>query len=108
MKRPVVKPNMLDRVIRVIDPVRYMRRMRVRMGAELLTSYAGADRKGRALREWTPFGKDPDEDLLSELTDFRDRSRDLVRNNPLASGAIKTKVTHVVGTGLRLQSRVGR
>lgn len=108
MRRPALKPNMLDRVIRVVDPVRYMRRMRARMGAELLTSYAGADRKGRALREWTPFGKDPDEDLLCELTDLRDRSRDLVRNNPLACGAIKTKVTHVVGTGLRLQSRVDR
>jgi lambda family phage portal protein len=36
------------------------------------------------------------------------RSRDLVRNAPIATGAINTNVLHVVGSGLTLQSRINR
>jgi capsid protein len=36
-----------------------------------------------------------------------DRSRDLVRNDPIASGDISTVVEDVIGTGLWLQARPG-
>ena len=51
-------------------------------------------------------GYDPDSDMWSELATMRDRSRDLIRNNPLACGAIKTKVTSIIGAGLLFQARV--
>jgi len=78
------------------------------MTLELFNSYAGGSKKSRSMKEWNPFGNDADSDILTDLPTLRQRSRDLCRNNPLAGGAIKTKVTNVVGTGLRLQSRIDR
>jgi lambda family phage portal protein len=75
---------------------------------EIFRGYDGASHSKRGVKEWTPGGGDADTDILDNLPDLRERSRDLVRNNPLAAGAIKTKVTNVVGTGLRLQSRIDR
>jgi len=37
---------------------------------------------------------------------LRDRSRDLIRNAPLAAGAVNTVCTNVVGTGLKFQSGI--
>ena len=39
---------------------------------------------------------------------MRERSRDLRRNAPIATGAIATNVTNVVGTGLRLKPAIDR
>jgi capsid protein len=41
------------------------------------------------------------------LQRLRDRSRDLVHNDPLASGAISTVVENVIGTGLWFEARPG-
>jgi len=60
------------------------------------------------LKTWFTYSHDADADILPDLPTLRERSRDLVRNNPLATGAIKTKVTNVIGTGLRLQARIDR
>lgn len=100
--------NLLDRLVGFVAPVAAARRMRARLAMEALGSYTGASKSRRSLKEWKPFGSDADSDILPDLTTLRDRSRDLVRNHPLAGGAIKTKVTHVVGTGFRLQSRIDR
>ena len=45
---------------------------------------------------------------MPDLPELRERSRDLIRNAPLATGAINTVVTNVVGTGLKVQSRIDR
>jgi len=74
----------------------------------LAGGYTGASKSRRALKEWPTFGYDPDSDILPDLSALRERSRDLIRNNPLATGAIKTKVTNVVGSGLKLQARIDR
>ena len=42
------------------------------------------------------------------FTLLRQRSRDLIRNNPFALGALNTVCTNVVGTGLKLQARIDR
>lgn len=78
------------------------------MAMAVANAYDGASKTRRALKEWSTFGNDADTDILADLPTLRERSRDLVRNNPLATGAIKTKVTSVIGTGLRLQSRIDR
>ena len=74
----------------------------------MLESYDGASKSRRSLSAWSTFGNDPDSDLLMDLPTLRSRSRDLVRNNPIASGAMRTKVTWVVGSGIRLQARLDR
>ncbi len=72
-----------------------------------LPAYTGAG-NGKAMRGWYVSGGDAQADSLASLDTLRDRSRDLYRNNPIANGAIKTIVSNVIGTGLRMQSRVDR
>lgn len=68
-------------------------------------SYKGAD-KSRLHQSWLPGGKSADEDLLPDLEDLRERSRDLNRNNPIAAGTTNTVTTNVIGTGIKPQSRI--
>lgn len=73
-----------------------------------LGSYDGASQRRPALRHWRPSAGDANDDTLGDLASLRARSRDLVRNAPLATGALNTLVTSIVGTGLSLQSRIDR
>ena len=66
--------------------------------------YAGARRDKRTLRNWSPGAKSADEDTVPDLAELRGRSRDLVRNSPVAGAAISGTTTAVVGTGLTLQA----
>lgn len=100
--------NTLDKAINFFSPARALSRMKSRTAIALLGSYTGASKSRRSLSGWDVFGSDADTDILTDLPDLRGRSRDLCRNNPLAGGAIKTKVTNVIGTGLRFQSRIKR
>jgi len=107
-KSPVIKTNMIDRVVNYFSPVNGARRLKARAVMAMAGGYVGASKLRRAMKMWTTFSNDADADILPDLPTLRERSRDLIRNNPLAAGAIKTKVTNVVGTGLRLQSRIDR
>lgn len=51
-------------------------------------------------------GADSDKDISYDLYDLRTRSRDLYRNNAIGRGAIKTMVTNVIGSGLRMQASI--
>lgn len=101
--------NLLDRVIAAIAPVYGARRQKARMFMALAGGYTGASRSRRQTSEWKyTKGQSADADILPDTPGLRDRSRDLVRNEPLAAGAVASVVTSVVGTGLALQSRVDR
>jgi lambda family phage portal protein len=71
------------------------------------TPYTGASNK-RSLAEWNTSSGDADSETLFSLQALRDRSRDLVRNSPAATGAIEKLVAGVIGSGLRLQSSIDR
>ncbi len=103
-----IKPNFVDRVIGYFDPVRAYRRQRARTFQALTGAYTGALLSRRTLRSWAITPQDADSALLPDLQVLRERSRDLVRNNPLGTGAINTAVTNVVGSGLKLQARPDR
>jgi len=100
--------NIIDRAVNFIDPVRGARRLRSRMALALSEMYYGASKTKRSLSEWVPKDSDPNATLQFDLDTMRQRSRDMVRNIPLATGAINTVVTNVVGNGLALQSRIDR
>lgn len=68
--------------------------------------YRGGRKDRRATKLWRPLGGSADAETLLELPDLRARSRDLVRNTPLATGAVSTVVTNVVGSGLQLQASI--
>ncbi|HLE18931.1 MAG TPA: phage portal protein, partial [Syntrophales bacterium] len=103
-----IKENVIDRIVRYLDPVKAERRFRARAVLALSGSYIGASRSKRSLSQWRTSWGDADSDTLYDLPVLRDRSRDLIRNAPLATGAINTVCTNVVGTGLKLQSRIDR
>lgn len=100
-----VKPNLLDRAISFVDPARGARRMAARGFLALAGGYLGGRKDRPATREWRLTNNSPDMDILTDLAVLRDRSRDLVRNAPLATGAVGTVVQNVVGSGLSLQSK---
>lgn len=102
-------PTMLDRVIGWMSPAAGLERLRARtllMAATGDGSWKGGRKDRRATRNWRPAGGSADADTLLDLPDLRARARDLSRNAPIATGAIATSVTGVLGAGLKLQASI--
>lgn len=97
----------IDDVVGFFSPMSAARRKAARYMARNLfgSDYRGA-RNDRLNYDWTARGSSADEALLADLPYLRNRSRDLVRNNPYAAGAVDTVSVNVVGSGLRPQSRI--
>jgi lambda family phage portal protein len=70
--------------------------------------YFGGSTSRRQTSTWIPSQGDADADTLTDRQRIVNRSRDLIRNEPIAAGAINTNTIHVVGTGLKMQSRINR
>lgn len=110
--QPVLKKSILDRAIDTISPQWGLKRFAAQLqkvNAERFAANVGwvggrFDRK--SLQEWSPYSGSADDEFLGQSQTLRARSRDLTRNSPVAAGASNTGVTHVVGTGLRLHSRI--
>lgn len=105
-KTILVPETAVDRVIEWAAPQWAERRLRSRMAMAISGAYHGGKSSRRSLSEWNPKPGSADTDTLDDLPALRDRSRDLVRNAPIAGGAIATVVSNVVGTGLTLQSTI--
>jgi len=104
-----VRENIIDHIVNWLDPVRGQRRLAARLRLALAGGgYSGASKSKRSLMQWTTGSRDADSDILWDLPTLRDRSRDLLRNAPLATGAVNTVITNTVGQGLRLQCRLDR
>jgi lambda family phage portal protein len=98
----------IDDAIAVFSPAAAAKRQAARWAIKQMTgSYRGAQ-GGRLRGNWLPGGGSADYDLLSDLPKLRERSRDLVRNDGIASGAVETIVTNVIGSGIRPQSNIDK
>lgn len=104
--RKIVEKNIIDRIVNFFDPVRAAHRHQARAYMALTGGYTGARKDRRQTSEWIVSNSDSNSDLLPALDGLRERSRDLVRNNPIARGAINSNVTNVVGTGLRVNPQI--
>lgn len=71
-------------------------------------AYYGASRTRRATYGWKPGLGDADADTLPDQKELIARSRDMVRNVPVATGALMTNQLHIVGSGLKMQSTINR
>ena len=71
-------------------------------------SYYGANTYKKELAGWAYQGGSSREDIEDNLDILRQRSRDLYMGVPLATGAIKTMRTNVVGRGLKLKPTIDR
>ena len=107
-RRLEIQESVVDKVISYFDPARGARRLKAKAIMALAGGYAAASRSKRSLSQWSTGSRDADSDILFDLPLLRDRSRDMLRNSPLASGAVNTVVTNVIGQGLKLQCRIDR
>lgn len=100
---------MIDRAIAVVSPVRAVKRQAARKQLEILNtgySNSGASKTKKSMRGWRSKGGSTKEDIDDNQDLLRERSRDLYMNTPLATGALKTIRTNVVGYGLVLNSQI--
>lgn len=66
-----------------------------------------AAEKGTTSTPWSGSRGSADAESLAQLPELRSRSRELNRDDPIASGLTHTFVRNVIGTGLRPQARTG-
>jgi lambda family phage portal protein len=101
MSAPIpAKQTLLDKAIAMVAPKYAKERATARQDMALGGGYTGARIDRAALSRWRVAGGSANADTIRDLPTLRARSRDQMRNAPLALGALNTTVSHVVGTGL--------
>jgi lambda family phage portal protein len=100
--------TLVDRIVDYFDPVAGAKRYMTRARMALSGGYTAADKSRRANQRGSRTETDADGAILPDLQTLRDDSQHLNRNSPLAAGAIKTNVTKVVGTGLKVKAQIDR
>lgn len=70
-------------------------------------NYGGSKNKN-SMKGWNSSGGDSIKDIHIPLPVLRERSRDLYMGAPIATGAIKTVATNVIGPGLRLKPNINK
>ena len=97
--------NFLDRAIGVVAPQAALRRAQARAAMAMLArAYEGA-RIGRRTEGWVVAGTSANAEIGTAIARLRDRTRDLVRNNPYAAKAVSAVVSNLVGTGIMPRAR---
>ncbi len=102
--------TLADKVVNWLSPAAGQKRYQSRARMALLSGggYTSADKTRRANQNGGMREMDADSAILPDLVTLREESQHLARNNPLAAGALKTNITKVVGTGLKVKSRIDR
>lgn len=103
------KINHVDRIISIISPKTALKREMARKQLEIVNSgysHHGASKTKKSLLGWRSEGGSPEEDIVENIELLRERCRDLYMGVPIATGAIKTTRTNVVGSGLKLKSQI--
>jgi lambda family phage portal protein len=90
---------LIDKVIGWISPEAELRRARARQLLAIVRGYDGAQ-TGRRTANWKAGGGSANNEIAPALGSLRNRSRELVRNNPHAKRAIAGLVAKSVGTGI--------
>ena len=96
----LTQQNILDKVIAYMAPGLAMRRVAERNQLAISGAYTGARIDKAQLSRWSPIAGSANADTVHDLRMLRSRSRDQMRNAPVALGALNTTVSHTVGTGL--------
>lgn len=101
--------NVIDKVIEAVSPEKALQRAGARQRLRIMNSgYSnyGASHTKKSLMGWLYGGGSAREDIQDNLSTLRQRCRDLYMGVPLATGALKTCRTNVVGSGLKLKSQI--
>lgn len=92
--------NLIDKAITYFAPQIGAKRMAARMQIGALGGYNGARVDTASLNRYNPRAGSAHTDIIPGLSTLRGRSRDQMRNAPVALGAMNTTNSHVIGTGL--------
>lgn len=103
-----VPVTLADQVVNFFDPVRGAARYQQRVRMAVLGGYTGADRTRRANQSGRVSERDADTAIIPDLATLREESQHMIRNNAIAGGAVKTNLTKVVGTGLKVKAQIDR
>lgn len=101
--------SFIDGAINVISPELALRREAARRKLAIYNtgySHHGASSIKKSLIGWQSSGGDADADIVANIPKLRERSRDLIMGMPIATGAMKTIRTNVIGSGLRLNASI--
>ena len=101
--------NIIDKAIGIFNPQKALNREVARKRLDILASYSnyGANRTKKNMIGWQTRSQSPDDDIVKNIPLLRERSRDLFSGGAtLATGAIKTISTNVVGAGLRPNAQI--
>lgn len=105
--------NIIDKVIGYMNPNSGLRREKARMQTQVIreivnTGYSegGASTTKKSLKGFRGSSSNTINDIDMNLDILRQRSRNLVMTAPLATSAIKTNRTNVIGSGLKLKSNI--
>lgn len=107
-KELAVPVTAVDQVVNFWNPTAGAKRFKQRLAMTMSGAYTGADRTRRANQKGRVAETDADSAILSDLPTLREESQHMNRNNAIAAGAIKTNVTKVVGTGLKVNPQIDR
>lgn len=99
--------NAFDQLISVFAPRAAVRRQAARLQLDQLRRY-DADGRGRRVENWMAPSTSADAANSRGFTTKRDRSRDLVRNNPYAQRVIRLWETALIGHGWSFKAKAGR
>jgi lambda family phage portal protein len=91
--------NLIDKMIGVVAPGAALRRMHARDLLNLRRGFDGAKRGARGAG-WQAGGGSVNAELAGSLQVLRNRSRDLIRNNPFMKRAVSVLRANIVGTGI--------
>lgn len=102
--------RVIDKVVETFSPEAGLKRAGARHRAALLNNSGygnyGASTSKKSLIGWDYYSGSWREDINDNLSVLRQRSRDLYMGVPLATGAVKTMRSNVVGQGLRLKPTI--
>lgn len=104
LKTEGLRMTFLDKAINVISPSRGLARMKskaMQMGImEGIRAYDAAS-NSRRTSGWNASGTSANNETRAAGNTLRDRSRELVRNNPYAKRAVQAISTNMIGLGIR-------
>lgn len=101
--------NIIDRAVSYFSPQAAIKRLAARKMLEIVDygyGEGGASSQKKSMRGWRANATSPKDDIDLNLHTLRARTRDLYMTAPLATAALKTTKTNVVGPGLRLKCHI--
>ena len=101
-----IRLNWFDKSVGFFSPRALLKRKKARIYNEYLArKYEGADR-GRRTAGWITTGGTANAEIAGSKITLRNRSRDLVRNNPYAARGIQVIANNVIGRGIMTQIKL--